>query len=355
MDLIKKIKKDSFHFLDEEEIQKLMNDDDLTLNRERDGDDGDDSNVLYYLLAQHPDKGMKYGAKHGITRLFFAAKSEYFTKHEIDYTKTQKPAFEEYQNFIYNQVVDDSIRACDVIIFEDIVQDLRANQTINYTKALKYATEYNRKDMMKYCINKGANVREANALSIASKKDYRNLIDLLIKALRKQYEDDEHGFQQTVKHSTLVSIIYDKYKIFMLLLSHYDLSDIHRLLKFAILYNRMIFVSTLLTHDIVHDVNGELLKLSIRKQNIDMLQKLFNSLQYTSQTLINVIKYAVTIDDMISYDEHKTIIKSILQRINRSDIDYNHRDILENAVRGDSRIYRYLLKKFNRYYMNDAN
>jgi hypothetical protein len=269
----------------------------------------DDNDILYYLINLYPLMGMAYGAKHGITRLFFAAKREYF-KNRTEST------IRVFTNFVYDVIINYSITSGDVDILDDCLSYKHTDFHVCFTLALRVATINNRLSMIEYCMSKGADVLESNALQYASKYGHVDLIVCFIQVLRN-LNIDENKYQTCIERSIFISIVNDKYEVFKLLLSHYDSSSIDMVLWYSTTYDRLLFVDLVLSnYTLCNDDYGELLNTSLRNNNIDIFIRLLNNFQYSYDILMNTFTNVVqSIVTAASYDDYHLIIDLLLERI----------------------------------------
>ena len=244
-----------------------------------------DDNVLYYLLSIHPHKGMEYAAIHGIDRLFFAAKTEYFRKNNIQ-SRTE-PAFERFQDLLYF-LIEDSIISGSISIFRYCVKNIRPDQPMNYDYAFKLAIDNNRNVMVEYCMKK---------------------------LLQNESIDN-------TRNTALHYAVYfnNSQEVHRLLTSSYRLS--------------------------LHDDTGRMLRTTIRRSNSTVIfNMLLDNLTYTDETLLLVLFGVVGNDEVEFYEAYKNMVESLLRRINPDTIKRNTTLLLSLA---DQRpIYNFLSYKLN--------
>lgn len=308
--------------LNDHQIQTLLMDPELNTER---GDDRDDADVLHYLLSEHPDKGMRYAAKHGITRLFLAARSEYFKR--ID-------RISDYLHFIPANVIDVAIQNSSVEIFDECIKDITANTAgdINYTYFLLRATKYNQETMVEHFIAKGANVKDSCALDVAVELGFPSVAIMLLHEIRRQTPDDNEFYIRYHLNALNNSIEYRHFDVFLIIVLNYtmDTNDVNDLFHAAVQYGKMDFIRVFLTdyNDAIHDDDGQILKTAFYHDNSIIIENLLNAFEYTEQTLIGVLKYAVTTVAHVNNKEFKRMIKLIVKRLENYHISQEDRNAL---------------------------
>lgn len=287
----------------------------------------DDDNVLYYLITLRPHAGgMFYGARHGIDRLFFAAKSRYFNKYYNDESE-----FKNFQDSVFYEFIPLSVKAGSVSIFKDCVKYLPSNKNLNYDEFLKVAVDHNRTDMVKYILTNGGHVYnpayDEGVLFIASQNGDADLMKLLIHKLRSEI-NDVSVFEEQVFESAKITILNDRLEAFKFLLRYCTSSNrIKSLFNLCVKENKLKVFDVLveLHKDLLHDDNGRLLKKTIERTYNIMLYKLLRSLHYTEQTLLNILMDTVQRESISSYASlHDIMLDSLLRRINALSINREH-------------------------------
>lgn len=283
----------------------------------------DTNNVLFYLITVRPLEGMCYGAKHGIERLFFAAKSRYFYKHYNDVSD-----FLKFQDSLLYEVMPFSIKAGSVSIFKDCVKYLPSDR-VDYDEALRIAAAavHNRTEMVKCIFTEGGHVLtvyNSGVLPIASRYGDADLMKLLIHKLRS--ETNDYVFEEQVFESAKITILNDRLEAFMFLLPYCASNRIESLFTLCVKANKVEVFDVLveLHKDLLHDDNGRLLKKTIKLTYNIMVYKLLKSFHYTEQTLIGILMNTVQKEAIISSPLHERVLDSLLRRINPQSIDREH-------------------------------
>lgn len=186
----------------------------------------DDENILFYLINIHPLMGMKYAAIYGIDRLFLAAKTEYFNKYRI-HTRTEN-AFKHFQNFLYKNVLANSVKSGSINIFKYCVKYLRPDQTISYSDALKLAIDNNRDEMVVYLKKK---IQKLFYYAVYFNK-IKVVEDLLARHRAILRDDQGEMLETTIKRSSSTHI-------------------------FHLLFNRFLYTDEILTGVIVRVVRND--------------------------------------------------------------------------------------------------
>ena len=241
----------------------------------------DDENIMFYLITTRPMEGMRYAAKYGMDRLFFAAKTEYFRQNNIQ-SRTE-PAFTHFQNFVYQHVINKSVISGSISIFRYCVKNIRPDQPISYEYAFKLAIVNNRDLMVEYCMKK-----------LLQNEGITN--ELLL----------------------YYAVYFNKSQ------------EVHRLLTSH--------------HLSLRDVKGRMLETTIRRSNSKAIfNMLLDNLTYTDEILFDVLFNAVQNDEVEFYEAYKRMIGSLLRRINPFTIKSNKSLLL--SIADQRPIYNFLSYK----------
>lgn len=334
----------SLGLLNDQHIQTLLRDPEL--NRER-GDDRDDDDVLIYLVHEHPDKGMKYGAKHGIDYLFLTAKDEYLKHNQKD---------KKFKDFIYYEIIDRSIRSGSIGIFENSIKYFTDDEypRISFNDALRVAIENHQMAMVKYFIHKGANVADSAALRIAVINGFAESLEFLIKELRSQTKSNR-AFSNHIRNAVYDSIVNNKFQEFMVIIMQCGINSYYAksLFESAVQYDRIEFVEVFLSKysDLLDGISGSLLINTFMNNSYRMLNILVD--RYRDIVLIKVLVYVVhNVHRFPSYDDYERMIELLLRRLERSSgLSYDERTSLIELARkvGNDRIVNYLQTRWNVY------
>lgn len=312
------------------DIDRLSNDADLINDRDK------NDNVLQYLLVDNPKKGMIYGARYGLKRLFHIARRSYLKLYEDK---------DEFKNFIYNEVILNAIAGGSFKLFKSCLDYIgHIDFLMNDNTVLEATIVHDNKLMIDHLIRLGAPL--VNALFIATQHDKTETVDLLLDRCYETYETNDLVIY--LSYGITIAIQNNNDHIFFSYLSYGDLY-ISQALMTAVDMNRTHMADILLTLYDVVDNDGYLLNYMIVTNKLDILPSLFENITYNIQMLINIFIDIVTKDynDSDVIDNVTYMIDAFMVRLNGY-IDYKQM-LLHVCLNCKHEIFQYLIIKWGQY------
>lgn len=329
--------KNCLNLLSTEEVKRLSENIALKIEMKKSGT----NNILHYLIVENPTEGMFYGGLYAMRRLFDIAHRSYLKQHKIE-TEYNETEYNDYKTLMGRYVIKGAIGGGDFEIYEKCLEYASPVYVRSYEIGMTFAIEYDNRNMFKYFLENGANIK--NAICAAMRYERPHLIRVLIDECYKRNED-----VVDILHTCFIrAIVFEQYRAFEHLLRYKEVDVLLQSIIKQILQRDRLTMFDFIIEYLGYRLNkrnnkGLTTNNGLTKNGIAGLKMLLKHDEYDNDDLNKMVMMLIKLE-AIAIDDKKKMIDIVIDYI---PYEYIERDLLLQTAHDINLIlYEYLRRKF---------